>query len=229
MRNYFNYFTEIEECFVKRRGKNLLVSTMDWCLIELWKNSNIPLHVVLRGIDRSFESAEKKHKKPPHTLFYCHPAVIDALEEYERVSVGAPGDQQSSRIGPAQVAISRQMVSDYLGGLEDLLRACETEGFDQIAGRLSSLRREVLQGECVNYETVDADLARIGEIVADTLRKTIAEEKFEDLKNQVRQQMKMYKRRLSHEMYRRLKKSCMDRKIRELHKFPEFTLFQLDG
>ena len=28
--NYYNYFTEIEEHFVRRRGKHLLISPMDW-------------------------------------------------------------------------------------------------------------------------------------------------------------------------------------------------------
>jgi len=32
--NYFNYFTEIEERFQQRRGTLLLLSTLDWALIE---------------------------------------------------------------------------------------------------------------------------------------------------------------------------------------------------
>jgi len=32
--NYFNYFTEIEDAFVRRRAKHLLLSPMDWALIE---------------------------------------------------------------------------------------------------------------------------------------------------------------------------------------------------
>ena len=43
--NYFNYFTEIEDAFVRRRGKHLLLSPMDWALIESWKELKVPLHV----------------------------------------------------------------------------------------------------------------------------------------------------------------------------------------
>jgi hypothetical protein len=49
--NYFNYFTEVEDEFVRRRGKQLLISPMDWALVESWKNAGIPLHIVLRAIN----------------------------------------------------------------------------------------------------------------------------------------------------------------------------------
>jgi len=53
--NYFNYFTEIEEQFQRRRGGILLLSTLDWALIETWKGAGVPLEAVLRGIDGAFE------------------------------------------------------------------------------------------------------------------------------------------------------------------------------
>ena len=43
MENYFNYFTEIEEQFLRRRGGGLLLTTLDWALIETWKDAGIPL------------------------------------------------------------------------------------------------------------------------------------------------------------------------------------------
>ena len=42
MENYFNYFTEIEERYLQRRGGGLLLSTLDWALIETWKDAGIP-------------------------------------------------------------------------------------------------------------------------------------------------------------------------------------------
>ena len=60
MENYFNYFTEIEEQFLRRRGGGLLLSTLDWALIESWKNSGVPLEAVLRGIDLAFEKWRAK-------------------------------------------------------------------------------------------------------------------------------------------------------------------------
>jgi len=47
--NYFNYFTEIEEHFQRRRGTLLLLSPLDWALMETWKDAGIPLEAVLRA------------------------------------------------------------------------------------------------------------------------------------------------------------------------------------
>jgi len=54
--NYFNYFTEIEEYFWRKRGAHLLVSPLDWAIVETWQKAGIPLGAVLKGIDRAFES-----------------------------------------------------------------------------------------------------------------------------------------------------------------------------
>ncbi|MEI9967338.1 MAG: hypothetical protein WDM87_01410 [Terracidiphilus sp.] len=66
MRNYFNYFTEIEERFQQRRGTVLLLSTLDWALIEMWQEAGIPLEAVLRGIDAAFDKYEARQKRARH-------------------------------------------------------------------------------------------------------------------------------------------------------------------
>ena len=53
--NYFNYFTEIEDRFQQRRGSLLMLSTLDWVLIETWQQAGVPLEAVLRGIDSAFD------------------------------------------------------------------------------------------------------------------------------------------------------------------------------
>ena len=64
MENYFNYFTEIEEHFQRRRGTLLLLSPLDWALMETWKDAGIPLEAVLRGIDATFEKWERRPAVP---------------------------------------------------------------------------------------------------------------------------------------------------------------------
>ncbi len=83
MENYFNYFTEIEEHYQRRRGTALLLSTLDWALIETWKNAGIPLEAVLRGIDEAFDKYDQKPSKTKkvNSLAYCSQAVLSAAEE----------------------------------------------------------------------------------------------------------------------------------------------------
>ena len=81
--NYFNYFTEIEDTFVRRRGKHLFLSPMDWALMETWKQQGIPLHIVLRGIERSFDSFESRpRKRTVKSLLYCQEEVEAQYAEW---------------------------------------------------------------------------------------------------------------------------------------------------
>ncbi len=87
--NYFNYFTEIEEYFWKKRGAHLLVSPLDWAILETWQKAGIPLRAVQKGIDRAFEAyARSKRKRPIKSLAYCVDAVLDAAREMSEAAVG---------------------------------------------------------------------------------------------------------------------------------------------
>jgi hypothetical protein len=105
--NYFNYFTEIEEHFHRRRGSTLLLSTLDWALIETWKDAGIPLAAVLRGIDATFDRYEGRPNRPRkiNSLAYCSQEVLAAAEEMKEAAVGArrePGE--SAGLNPTDIS-----------------------------------------------------------------------------------------------------------------------------
>src|SRR5438067_12251118 len=97
MENYFNYFTEIEEHFQRRRGGTLLLSTLDWALIETWKDAGIPQEAVLRGIDAAFERYDKRpsRSRKVNSLAYCAQEVLAAAEEMKEAAVGAPRESKT--------------------------------------------------------------------------------------------------------------------------------------
>src|ERR1700687_3402836 len=97
MQNYFNYFTEIEERFQQRRGSLLMLSTLDWALVETWKEAGIPLEAVLRGIDGAFERYEKRPTaRKVNSLAYCAQEVLAAAEEMKEAAVGASSGDKST-------------------------------------------------------------------------------------------------------------------------------------
>ena len=109
MENYFNYFTEIEEHFQKRRGSGLLLSTLDWALIETWKDAGVPLEAVLRGIDAAFDKYEQRRSRAQkvNSLAYCAQAVLAAAEDMKEAAVGAQReDKPGQTLGfePASIA-----------------------------------------------------------------------------------------------------------------------------
>src|SRR5271170_931171 len=102
--NYFNYFTEIEEYFWKKRGAHLLVSPLDWAIMETWQKAGVPLEAVLRGIDRAAESYARSRRgagKAMKTLAYCTDAVLEAAEEMNEAAAGAAPQTARKNAAPA--------------------------------------------------------------------------------------------------------------------------------
>ena len=229
MSNYFNYFTEVEEYFVRKRGKNLLISPLDWCLVELWRDSGIPLHIVLRGIERSFESAARRQKSSPNTLFYCHQAILEAYQEYQNAMVGASEDQESESVAEvSEETARREAVLGYLEDLEKRLQGREEEGFQRAGQRIAALRSEVSVSQPISYQEIDRDLAEIGSMLASTLKEDMGRERARELGSDVKKELKIYRKRLSKEMYQRLEGNYLDRQILGLYDLPEFNLLGID-
>jgi len=120
--NYFNYFTEIEEYFWKKRGAHLLVSPLDWAIMETWQKAGVPLQAVLKGIDTAFESYGRSRRgagKPLKSLAYCTDAVLEAAEEAQEAAAGK-GPAVNSKRSPA---FNREEVHGYLRRNAELLQA----------------------------------------------------------------------------------------------------------
>jgi hypothetical protein len=98
MRNYYNYFTEVEEYFQQKRGTWMLLSTLDWALIDTWREAEIPLEVIYRGIDATFEKWDKRRTRTRRIngLAYCLQEVLTAYEEHKEASVGK--DSTAARV-----------------------------------------------------------------------------------------------------------------------------------
>ncbi|MGB8509253.1 MAG: hypothetical protein WCD76_12770, partial [Pyrinomonadaceae bacterium] len=94
--NYFNYFTEIEDTFIRRRGKHLLLGTLDWALMSSWKEMGVPLHVALRGIEKTFDSYEARpRRRSVKTLFYCQEEVEAQFAEWLDSQRGASAESST--------------------------------------------------------------------------------------------------------------------------------------
>jgi hypothetical protein len=125
--NYFNYFTEIEEHFQKRRGALLLLSTLDWALIETWREAGIPLAVVLRGIDDAFDKYEARKRRGPlrriNGLAWCDQAVMDAAEQQKEAALGAASGESSVTAAQRESGFEAQRIAEHLESAAQALDA----------------------------------------------------------------------------------------------------------
>lgn len=93
MQNYFNYYTEIEEHFQRRRGTLLMLSTLDWSLIATWQEAGFPVEAVIAGIDATFDKHAARQSKGRvrriNGLAYCGQEVLRAVEDMRAAATGA--------------------------------------------------------------------------------------------------------------------------------------------
>jgi hypothetical protein len=143
--NYFNYFTEIEERFQQRRGSILLLSTLDWALIETWREAGIPLDAALRGIDAAFDKYEARQKRGRmrrvNGLAWCAQAVMEAAEELREAAAGAATETTANR----ESGFERERVAVHLESAAAALDAASVapEACSATAVRLRELAAEV--------------------------------------------------------------------------------------
>jgi len=240
--NYFNYFTEIEDTFVRRRGKHLHLSPMDWALIESWKETGIPLHVALRAIEKSFDSWEAKpRKRTVKTLLYCQEEVEAQYAEWleSRVGAGASEDERAEKpVEESSLPFARSAILDHLRRARaKLVETCEqrrTAGEDDFSESLARAASLVAQ-----LETDFADLPRpdarkledsltgIERMLSDVLRSTVSSDELEAIRGEIKKQLRPYRRHMDPAVYEQTFENLLLKRLREQFGVPRLSLFYL--
>ncbi len=232
---YYNYFTEIEEYFIKRRSKHILVSPLDWSLIESWKQLAIPLHVVFRGIDRAFEKHQARGTQQRiNSVFYCQPSVMECFEEYRQSRVGEEREEESGcREGAGGSDGDRR--ERLLKTLEELERQLESAGKNfsdsesiaRVRRMMEGLLAEVRAGKAPSMVDIESTLQSCDSILLDGAQHALDESKLKEFQKEAKKELKIYKKKVAPDMYARIEQNFIKRKIRQQYNLPEFTLFFL--
>ncbi len=215
MENYFNYFTEIEEHFQKVRGTSAFrLSTLDWALIETWKESSIPLDAVLRGIDRTFEKwgARPRRGRKVNSLAYCSQEVLAAAHEQ------APPAATRS---PAAAPFTAAELAAQFGKHAETLRP----RFPEIAGSLEDLRQAAESGIAMDLEEVERRLTVLEEKMFSAVVASTSEERLLAARRELDGQLAPYRRKMSAEQITMVEKQFLRRALLESAGLPRLSLF----
>ncbi|HET7259510.1 MAG TPA: hypothetical protein VFI75_07305 [Candidatus Acidoferrum sp.] len=233
--NYFNYFTEIENYFWKKRGANLLVSPLDWAIMETWQKAGVPLEAVLKGIDHAFESYQRSRRgagKPLKSLAYCSDAVLEAAEEQLEAAAGsAPktGDR------PAKEPFSREELRVYFAKNGAQI-AGAAESFASERAELSGRLREIYESLSSAATILDApgtldleDLERRMTILDDKLHATLTSHASEETMLKIRREMDgqlaTYRRKMKAEQIALVEKQYAQKRLLEEFGLPRLSLY----
>lgn len=229
MDNYFNYFTEIEERFQQRRGSILLLSTLDWALIETWREAGIPLEAALRGIDDAFDKYEARQRRGRmraiNGLAWCAQAVMEAVEAMKEASVGAQGAGAASDVAPG---FEHERVAAHLNRCADELERADGGGMvAQIAGQTAARLRELVREPTQNLEELERGLTVMEEKLFGALTMTAPDEEMVALREESARELAPYRGRMKTEQIRQVEQQFLRKRLLEKHKLPRLSLFYM--
>jgi hypothetical protein len=237
--NYFNYFTEIEEYFWQKRGAHLLVSPLDWAIVETWQKAGIPLPAVLKGIDRAFESYARSRRaaggRQLKSLAYCVDAVLGAAEEEKEAAAGAGPSAEIKR--NAAESFSRDELRSFFSRNEgrlstavEALRTTQTElasRMEETRSRLAEMLPLIDAPGTLDLEDLERRLTVVEEKLTAALTATAPEEFLLDVRREMDHQLAPYRRKMTSAQLSQLERQYVQKRLWERYNLPRLSLFYL--
>jgi len=236
VRNYFNYFTEIEQRFQQRRGSILLLSTLDWALIETWREAGIPLEAALRGIDAAFDKYETRQKRARmqriNGLAWCAQAVMQASVELHEAATGSA--DSSSAEAPRESGFEQERVAAHLTAAAEALDAATVapEACKATAARLRELAAEMAarvddQKATADLEGLERSLTVLEEKLFSALKAAAPEELLVRLDEHATRELAPYRSRMGAVQLRQVKQQFERKRLLVHYNLPRLSLFYM--
>jgi len=235
--NYFNYFTEIEEHFQKRRGTGLLLSTLDWALIETWKDAGIPLEAALRGIDAAFERYEARpsRARKVNSLAYCAQEVFATAEDMKEAAVGTARDKPTDA-GTARGFQPAEIAAFLMKNAEALEAAKLPQGTGisahaialEAARTLRDLANKIEETKSLpRLEDLERRLTVMEEKLFAALLAVTPDDEVLSVRTEADRELAPYRRKMPSAQIGQLQKQYVHKRLLERYGLPRLSLFYI--
>jgi hypothetical protein len=238
--NYFSYFSEIEDTFIRRRGKHLMLSPLDWALIESWKERGVPLHVALRSIEHAFDSHQaKQRKRSVKTLLYCQEEVEAQYAEWLESRVGSHEEPESQTESDKEKSpFPRDVVVAHLArSLDELTKLYEqrrtldedelSEALSRATNLLSEIRDDYASAAHPDARKLEDSLTGLERMLDDAIHKVVSDTELGLIETEIDSQLKPYKRHMDKAAFEQTRGNLLRKHLRERFGVPRLSLFFL--
>jgi hypothetical protein len=233
LQNYFNYFTEIEERFLQRRGSLLLLSTLDWALIEAWREAGLPLAAVLRGIDAAFDKHDarklraKSSLRKVNSLAWCAQEVMAAAEQLVEAATGTAPMKEAHESG-----FEAEPVAKFLEANAASLDAVRLDAPADTVARESALRLREMAAELrahpeASLEDLDRNLTVLEEKIFAALVTAAPEQELIQLREQADRELAPYRSRMQAAQIKQIQQQFLHKRLFEARSLPRLSLFYM--
>lgn len=229
--NYFNYFTEIEEHFQRRRGGALLLSTLDWALIETWKDARLPLQAVLRGIDAVFDRQDRRpgRTRKVNGLAFCTQEVLLAAEQMKEAAIGAGATPSAA---PPAIGFGSQEVASFLRRSAAALQAAQLPELaapvaEEAIATLLRVAEETSGRESVALEDLERLLTAFEEKLLAALLTATPSTELAAIQAEVDREIVAYRRKMQAAQIHQLHRQYVQKRLFDKAKVPRLSLFYM--
>ena len=230
VQNYINYFTEIEERFQQRRGSLLLLSTLDWSLIESWLEADVPLAAVMRGIDDAFDKYEAKKTKGRvrriNGLAWCAQSVMEAAEQMREAAIGAAPAENAA---PAETGFETAAITRHLLACAAQIEASPdlSQEAQQLAHRTVERLRSLAEEPVLTPEVLEPTLRALEEKLLAMVTATCPEDALTALRAQAASEIAPFRRRMQALQIRQIEAQFLEKRLLERYALPRLSLFYM--
>ena len=233
MQNYFNYYTEIEAHFQRKRGTLLMLSTLDWSLIATWQEAGFPLEAVLAGIDATFEKYAARQAKGRvrriNGLAYCAQEVFRAVEDMHEAATGALRRQPAT---PEESGFEASRIAAFVRTNAAAVRECATpekarDTYADTSQRLESIATSFESQAAVSTESLEQQLLVLEDQVFAALQAFTSAENLLTLREQSIRELAPYRSRLQAVQIRQIEQQFLRRCLFEQNHLPRLSLFYM--
>jgi hypothetical protein len=242
--NYFNYFTEIETRFQQRRGSILMLSTLDWALIETWREAGVPLAAVLRGIDTAFDKYDaqrarlgNRRQRKVNGLAWCAQAVLEAVEQAREAAIGAQSDparpEVDSGFEPDRIARYLTRNAAALDVAAPSLAPPASTAAAEAAARLRQLASALEptpsnpEPSTSNLEETDRTLTVLEEKLFAALLTATPEAELTQLRAQADRELAPCRGKMQAVQIKQVQQQFLQKRLLEAHALPRLSLFYM--
>jgi hypothetical protein len=231
--NYFSYFTEIEEYFWKKRGAHLLVSPLDWAIMETWQKAGVPLEAALKGIDSAFESYQRSRRgtnKPLKSLAYCTDAVLEAAEEAQEAAAGSTREKAAATetFRKEDLHAYFQKNAAQLAEAAERMKSAQPAVAELIADVSASLQASAVLLDApgtLDLEDLERRLTILDDKLHAALLSHASEELMLKIRREVDSQLSTYRRRMKAEQLALVEKQYLQKRLLDEYQLPRLSLF----
>jgi hypothetical protein len=216
----------------------MLCSTLDWALMETWKQAGIPLEAVLRGIDAALDRYDARPNKTRkvNSLAYCAQEVLASAEDIQEAGVGA--DHRAKPEAGLDHASIAAFFERNAANLELRLQADAGKNLQSLPKLACPIVRDVLRAlrdlaaglretKTTPLEDLERRMTVMEEKVFAALLTGTPDDQLVAVRAEADRELSPYRRKMSAAQIDHLQKQYLHKRLLEHYGIPRLSLFYM--